>query len=877
MTYSIYTRDERTELKKLVKLCDIDADSPADVYKKIKSFFSTSKRGRSGCKTFFDNEKNGVKSLYRLINEKQHEAFGYFFTEYNSKKQIFINASEKFRLNKTPVLNDFYIFDIETTHIGDRVLENGEIKPQAVCYLYGFKRFNFSEEKATSDYIAFYDTDAIQKVRDFLKELNEEAKSKNSYIVIYAHNLIVELTELFENIFDYEDIIELQENASNNLYRGSKSKPIVFQYGHLKFCDSLALLNKPLEKVAEDVGLIKNEQNKTYSEKWYLGSKLPKWELAYNESDLDITARGIIKLLKKAGFSSLTEAFKNNVVTATSLSKYINRQIVSDEQIADKRKYATLNLPIKNNVIDIERLKLWQNEVFKGGLCYANFLKCYMLLTDLISFDFASLYPSEMLLRQYPTALKTDKNSLKFLLTMHNCNYNKYIKVIYNFEKLLTFKNYKHIPYFFIATVTLENVKYKNFNNDNILLALADSKAREVINSVQDGEKILQADKVIISVSSIELLTYSLLYDFEITDAIIDCYTDEWRFLSDADIISLNYHGKNKFKSAQLIDLAKCGGDYSIFCRELGIDEKLFNSFSNDERVKFAEDLKNYFKQTGLNNQYGMNVQKIINDTFYYDYEKREYNTAEELQGISNNNTTERNYICGICITAYSRLDLITMYLNIEQYTYSTFVYCDTDSLKYQYYNSENKQKLIDLINAYNYYKSRYRAELENVFNSRIKDVEINLYNFGDFEHDGEYKYFKTLGTKTYCYYADGKIKKTIAGIKKNYDKFLNKKAAELGVEKTIDTYIASNLLLSSEVSGHMTTRQPNRELIQDVFIDDNGDEIKVNQYCSYTITPRQKWLQELSKLTNNRSHFELCKRFHPDVNFKMFDFKYIK
>lgn len=900
MFYVLFSRSDNTELKKLDKVLEFEAPDRKKAYEKIKPLLLTSQQGiKKQNKTFLDNENADIRgNLYNMCTGKNRECKGYLLEEFEkkeqTKKRILINGSDRFLKNKTPVDDSFYVFDIETTHIGERVVEIDEggkpiKKPQAVCYLYGFKKYSYTKGEAIEEYKPFYSSNAITEVRNFLKELNNQAVKNKKYIVIYAHNLIVELTELMQNIFTYENIAYLQEHAHNNLYRGSRSKPIVFQYGNLKFVDSLALLNKGLEKVAKDVGMIKNEQNKTYNEKWYFGSRLPKWELEYNENDLDITARGIIKLLKQAGFKTLTDVFYNNVVTSTGLTKYINKTIISKEQLKNKRKYATNNLPfiIKNNtkIVDFERLKKWQDEVFKGGLCYANFKMCYKILHGVLSLDVASLYPSEMLLRQFPKNLKkydkTKLNSfndeLDFFNYMINANYNKLVKNIYDFKKQLTLKNYKHIPYFFIATVTLKNVRYKNFKNNNILLAMADSKALSITNATTDGEKVYKCDNIKLSVSSIEFLTYQLLYDFDIVNVQIDCFTNQWTFLTDGEIITLFYHGQQKYLASELIESVKNNKKCDDILDKLEIDKTMFYSMNKKEQLNYSKGLKQYIKQTGLNNQYGINAQKIINSTFYFDYLKQEYLEQEEMQGVNSYNTTDRNYIVGICITAFSRLDLVLMFLNLTEKTKSTFVYCDTDSLKFTYNNDSEKELIYHIADEYNHYKQLYRNELEKHFNNIIeyKD-ELKLFNFGDWERDGEYKIFKTLGTKAYAYYNGVEISKTIAGIKKPFENFLNNKLKEGATpESVIDDYIKPNTLLSARVSGNTQPRQPHKELIQSEFIDDNGELQQVNQYCSYVITNHSKWIQE-KRLADNNTHFKICKEFNKDLKINTFDVNYI-
>lgn len=127
-----------------------------------------------------------------------------------------------------------------------------------------------------------------------------------------------------------------------------------------------------------------------------------------------------------------------------------------------------------------------------------------------------------------------------------------------------------------------------------------------------------------------------------------------------------------------------------------------------------------------FNSIYGMSVQKLMQEEYTID-ELYQWHAKEKKYKYSEKHI-RRNFLFGIYITAYARRNLLRGIL--ENCPYS-FVYCDTDSIKFI---GENKFK-------------NTNEPLDEPYIS-IK----SLSKLGKFDHDGEYVKFVTWGAKKYAY-----------------------------------------------------------------------------------------------------------------------------
>ena len=167
---------------------------------------------------------------------------------------------------------------------------------------------------------------------------------------------------------------------------------------------------------------------------------------------------------------------------------------------------------------------------------------------------------------------------------------------------------------------------------------------------------------------------------------------------------------------------------------------------------------------------YGMMVTKNITDTIEFEEdrwkkellnEKNFYTKiASEKKKLSK---TFGAFQFGVWVTAYARRNLWKGILALDY----NVAYCDTDSIKY--------------IDCDTDFFERYNKEIEMLENARADMLDIPKDKFcpkdkngvphrlGIFDDDGQYRKFKTLGAKKYCYVDnDNKLHMTVSGVRKS-------------------------------------------------------------------------------------------------------------
>ena len=866
-------------------------------------------------------EKAGFIDKYghfcKLFNKKFNcIVCGWQIRKYKSYNDVLTliksEASKTKGRNKKAAANYFYVFDTESTNINNQY---------AVTYLYGIKKYNFSITMSddnikdfAEDYHAFYGASAIQDFSDYLFNINQEALKNDELIYIYVHNLIYDLFELIQNIFPrftYTD--EDYKNAVNDsIFRGSATKPLRYRFKNLVFIDSLALTNKSLKKISENHKIKKQEELKTYKEQYFFGSDLPADELIYNEYDLDVTALGVMDAIRslKTDFKTFNEFTSSYVSTVTGISKYLNKHIYDDEEknkalLNEHTARASNNLPLEENArkIDTERL-LFRQDTFQGGFTHANPFVAYNTRQNdkytFISYDKKSHYPSTMTMRFFPYKFSEIKENRTELLKQYDAENLQSL----NFENYTEFKNnmtsnimtvkfgkvyrsylspFKH---YFICEITIKNlaIKFYGFNcMPLIAFSKTTLKSKDYLNKkiVVDNGKILKADRLTLRCTEADLLSYHMFYDFEIVTCTHLEHTINSKFADGYIQNTLRYHLVNKNEIDNCIKGKKDITELKDFTgAPLFSDTQINNYMASDlkEREKFLNTEYTATKTNGINNQYGINVQKIINDNINfnlktYEFEK-EINVIQGCQGTQ----TTRDYITGMYITAYARLDLALMSYIVMTESVAQIVYWDTDSIKIKCLKSD--LKAID--GLFTWYNEKIQVIRENV-----EEYHGTLYNLGIWENDGRYKYFYTMGAKKYIVCKKDKktrrlvIEVTNSGInKEQYSDFLTARYRELlknhGYKKSFvllcNNYYHPNLLIGSDISGRKTIKYPviHDRLISETRRDENGEQININQFetaliteCDYNLTSLQ------GNHLINRQHFQLCRFLQQSNNIK--------
>ena len=246
---------------------------------------------------------------------------------------------------------------------------------------------------------------------------------------------------------------------------------------------------------------------------------------------------------------------------------------------------------------------------------------------------------------------------------------------------------------------------------------LAKAKCRNVINPDNDNGRLLACDYCETTLTDV---------DFKI---VLKQYT---------------------FDYIEFIDFYHCR--YGKLPKQLR--ETVLNYFRQKTELKgvAGQDLYYMKAKNKLNSIYGMSVQSPVKQSidFLNDFVERCDDETELLTKA--NKKAFQNYAWGVWTTAHARAELE----KAIDLAGPGFIYCDTDSVKY-----------IGNVDFTKLNGELQRRSEEN--GAAAMDPKGNMHYLGVWEHDAEYKQFKTMGAKKYAYvYPDDSLGITVAGVSKS-------------------------------------------------------------------------------------------------------------
>lgn len=284
--------------------------------------------------------------------------------------------------------------------------------------------------------------------------------------------------------------------------------------------------------------------------------------------------------------------------------------------------------------------------------------------------------------------------------------------------------------YSYIITFDVEHLRSKRWNT-----WLSFSKCAKIKGYSLDNGRVLKADYVQLSLTNIDYEMFQLCYDFD-----------------NLNIIGFRV-SSNEYLSSTFVK-------YIL---------ELYGNKTTLKGIKEKEPLYMKSKQY-INSMYGMMVTKNITDTIEFEEdrwkkellnEKNFYTKiASEKKKLSK---TFGAFQFGVWVTAYARRNLWRGILALDY----NVAYCDTDSIKYidcdtdffERYNKEIERR------------ENIRADMLGIPRDKFCPMDKNgiPHRLGIFEDDGQYKKFKTLGAKKYCYVDnDNKLHMTVSGVRKS-------------------------------------------------------------------------------------------------------------
>lgn len=360
---------------------------------------------------------------------------------------------------------------------------------------------------------------------------------------------------------------------------------------------------------------------------------------------------------------------------------------------------------IRNLDINIEEYD-YLKKAFAGGFTHANILNSNKIFENVSSYDFTSSYPAVMLSEKFPMS------SSERLDNPSEKDIDDSIKY-----------------YCCIIELELYNVESK-FIADNPLSA---SKCEITGKKEIDNGRIMSADKIKTVITEQDFMTIKEFYN-----------------IGDIKILTIYRYVKNYLPTEfikAILDL------YKIKTELKGVDNRETEYLNSKEM---------------LNSEYGMTVTDILRDTIEYKNDEwgiGEMDIEHEIDKYNNKFDRFMFYPWGVWVTAYARRNLFTAILELK----GDYIYSDTDSVKFI-----NRESHLDYFNRYNFMLEKkleramkyHNLDMELV---KPKTIEGKEKLIGEWDYDGDYSYFKTLGAKRYITVSKDTIVLTVSGLNKNY------------------------------------------------------------------------------------------------------------
>lgn len=367
----------------------------------------------------------------------------------------------------------------------------------------------------------------------------------------------------------------------------------------------------------------------------------------------------------------------------------------------------------------------------------------------------------------------------------------------------------------YIINIEFKNIKSNYFNN-----IISKSKCYYIENGIYDNGKIVSASVLKIVINEIDLKIIQDFYKFDDYN-IIEIYYANKSYLPYKliEFILDKYHNKTAYKNV-------AGKEYLY-----SIEKSKFNSL-------YGMCVTNTIKDECTFTSEGVWTTKKLNNFDIID----KLNTEHKKAFLS--------FAYGVWVTSYARYNLLSNVKLLDEYT----IYCDTDSIKL----AEGYD--INVIHNYNKFVDDKISLVANFYNIDINrfapiDCKGIPHKIGLFDNDGEYKYFKTLGAKKYCYIdkATKKLHITVAGVPKE---------GVSALKNNINNF-TDNLFFNASDTGK-----------KQIFYNDEQPSLKVIDYlgnvdiinekkgiclmpCSYTLSKSLVYAPKLSDISSKRKKYE--------------------
>lgn len=654
----------------------------------------------------------------------------------------------KKEIENSIISGDYYnyiiTFDIETTSFFEK---DGK---RAAMYIYGFSlNGNFYVGRKWSNFIKFIDF------------LNSFLTHK---IIIWVHNLSYEF-QFFRKLFKWDETFFISERKI--------AKALI---GKVEFRCTYILSNKSLDDLAKGITIRKIRKLKgdlNYDLPRNYLTPLTKKEMKYLCNDVQIV---YYYIKDKLQYETIDEI----PLTKTGYVRKSLRKSVLPREREKKLEYNYyFNL--------MQKLKLTPQifslllACFQGGYTHASPDFIGLIENNVSSFDLQSAYPYAMCCKKYPmTPFKQRK--LKSL--------NEFYAMLENNAC--------------IFTITLYNVTPKIIYDYYISL----SKCHDIINYQEINGRVMEAEKITLSINEIDFQIINNCYDFD-----------------EIEISNFYYACKQYIPKAFI--------------------EKILEYYNDKTLLKGVKGKEKEYSlaKENVNSLYGMMVTNpirqdiIINDN--NDYVVKNGNVIEGINKYNNDRKRVSSYAWGVYVTAYIRQKIWNAILSIK----NDYRYTDTDSIKcvgdhLEYFENEN-EKTMKEIEKVCYH---YNIDIE-LFSPKGKTLGVWAY-------EETYTHFKTLGAKRYMYDINGKYQLTCAGV--------NKKAINYILSQGGYNAFNDELYIPCEHTGKLTH----------TYFDESFETILIDYLGNEAVVKEESYIH-LSKADFSLSISESIKNFMFTISYK--------
>ena len=385
-----------------------------------------------------------------------------------------------------------------------------------------------------------------------------------------------------------------------------------------------------------------------------------------------------------------------------------------------RREFRDVMKKNPNNRKLFEKLRLTTSqyklckEAFRGGNTSSNTLYVDEILDDVDSFDIQSSYPAAMLLDKFPMT--------KFMkVTIDSrAKFDRYIN-----EKACLFR------------VVCDDIIVKNLRT---IPYIARAKCTKVVGGRYGNGRVLSAKRIEMALTDVDWKIIQDHYDIRGGMVVTEMYIAEYGYLPlDFRMKLLEYFTmkcqlKHKLETMEQQGLAHTS--------EYADTKYLYNKFKNR-----------------INASYGMMVTDIASPEIIFEdgeWDSCDLDLDSALEKYYKSYNSFLSYQHGVWVTANARKRLQDMLDVVD----IDCVYIDTDSIKCV----GDYKELFARANIRHY---EYMKTVSGI--NPIVTIAGKNYYIGDWEYEGRYKRFKTIGSKKYIVEKEnGKVELTLAGVNKD-------------------------------------------------------------------------------------------------------------